>query len=173
MRNAWDLLTLLAVVCILFAAATYQVARQHEIIAKLQHDNRKQSTTLAVCQSQVERQADLLHKAFGEPVGQRPLLTKKVIATAYTARAEECDGTPWFTASMTLSRVGVLAVSRDLEALGLTLGKTVIIKGMGLFRIEDRMNARWFNRVDILHANVEAARRFAKQDIEILWIGEG
>jgi hypothetical protein len=41
---------------------------------------------------------------------------------------------------------------------------------MGLFRVEDRMNRRWENRVDILHANLKAARRFAKRTVEIRWV---
>ncbi len=64
----------------------------------------------------------------------------------------------------------MIAVSRDLESIGVQLGDFVIIKGMGLFRVEDRMNKRWKRRIDILHGNPEAARIFAKREVEIMWL---
>jgi 3D (Asp-Asp-Asp) domain-containing protein len=69
------------------------------------------------------------------------------------------------------SRIGAIAVSQDLEALGLTFGTIVVIDGMGSFRVDDRMNRRWVNRIDILHANLKAARNFAKRDLTIRWVG--
>jgi hypothetical protein len=41
---------------------------------------------------------------------------------------------------------------------------------MGSFRAEDRMNKRWLNKKDILHANLEAAKTFAKRDVELVWL---
>ena len=113
-----------------------------------------------------------LSEAFRVEYTGQPMYTKKVTATAYTARAVECNSEPWVTASGRPSRVGGIAISRDLEALGLTLGDMVVIKGMGLFRIEDRMNKRWKNRIDILHAHLTAAKNFAKQELEIMWLGK-
>lgn len=120
----------------------------------------------------LHRNNDLLAEIFGHPVGDRPVFSMTLTATGYSARKEECDSTPEVTASMTPSRVGVIAISRDLEAnVGLKMGQMVVIKGMGLFRVEDRMNKRWEGRIDILHGNPEAARLFGKREVEILWIG--
>ncbi len=114
----------------------------------------------------------VLSHALGQEYRGQPFNTLAVTATAYTAREEECNSQPWITASGTPSRVGVIAVSRDMEKLGIRLGDLVIIKGMGLFRVEDRMNKRWSKRVDILHANLKAARKFAKRKVEIMWLDE-
>lgn len=47
-----------------------------------------------------------------------------------------------------------LAVSRDLEAEGFTLGSKVVVSGAGemdgVWAVEDRMNRRWTNRIDFL-----------------------
>lgn len=88
-----------------------------------------------------------------------------VTASAYTARAQECDVTPEVTADMTPSRIGLLAVSRDLiEVMGFKFGDIVMLtdggESLGVFVIRDVMNARYTNRVDILHASAKAARLF-------------
>lgn len=47
-----------------------------------------------------------------------------------------------------------IAVSRDLEKKGFTMGVKVCIEGAGKmdgeYTIEDRMNKRWTNRIDFL-----------------------
>lgn len=47
-----------------------------------------------------------------------------------------------------------LAVSRDLEADGFTLGSKVLVSGAGemdgVWTVEDRMNRRWTSRIDFL-----------------------
>jgi 3D (Asp-Asp-Asp) domain-containing protein len=116
----------------------------------------------------------LLEKVFSTKVKGKPVYSLPVTATGYSAREEECDGTPEYTASMTPSRVGVIAVSKDLEdEIGLKMGQMVLIEGMGTFRIEDRMNKRWKRRIDIMHGNQKAALLFGKKDVKITWIGRG
>ena len=48
----------------------------------------------------------------------------------------------------------IIAVSRDLEALGFTMNKTVVVRNAGdmngLWVIRDRMNKRWTKRIDFL-----------------------
>jgi len=81
----------------------------------------------------------------------------KVDITAYTARKEECDETPWFTAIMEKPVPGgTIAVSRDLKYL---LGRKVYIPGYGIRRVNDLMNERYSKRVDILVASVGEAYR--------------
>lgn len=95
-----------------------------------------------------------------------------VTVTAYTARVQECDSTPWVTANMTPSRPGILAVSRDLEhELGIKFGDTVWLEGLGFYVVADRMNARWTRRVDILHASLKAAKRFStRENVTMTWL---
>ncbi len=83
--------------------------------------------------------------------------TVEVEITAYTARKEECDDTPWFTAIMEKPIPGgTIAVSRDLKHL---LGKRVYMLGYGVRRVNDLMNERYSKRVDILVASVDEAYR--------------
>jgi len=125
-------------------------------------------------EERIEKKSDLLAKVFGIDVKDRPVYSMKVTATGYTARKEECDANPEITASGNPSRVGVIAVSRDLEyELGLKMGDMILIPDMGLFRIEDRMNSRWKRRIDILHGNLKAAKLFGTKQVEIIWIGKG
>lgn len=121
-----------------------------------------------------DKKEELLKKIFGTSVKNKPIFSLPVTATGYTARKEECDENPETTASGTPSRVGVIAISRDLEnEIGLSLGQFVLIEGMGLFKIEDRMNKRWKRRIDILHGNLKAAQLFGTKKVEITWVGKG
>jgi len=127
---------------------------------------------LATIRNDLARANDLLTSAFGHEVPVSFEMNHlDVTATAYTAREEECDSTPWVTADGTPSRVGVLAVSRDLLAkYGLRMGQRVIVEGFGLFEIRDKMNARYTKRIDLLHANLKAAKRFSPRSVRLTWI---
>ena len=83
-----------------------------------------------------------------------------VTATIYHATPEQTDSTPDITASnkkIDLSnplKHRWIAVSRDLEAKGLTFGVKVCVTGAGdldgIWTVQDRMNPRWTNRIDFL-----------------------
>ena len=118
------------------------------------------------------RYQDLLSKIFQRPVTDPTTQTIKVTATAYHANEQECDKTPEVTANNTPSRVGLLAVSRDLLTdVGLSMGQRVVLPNYGLFIVCDVMNKRYKRRVDILHANPEAANLFGVQeDVDLLFL---
>lgn len=85
----------------------------------------------------------------------------EVTVSAYTARKQETDETPWQTADLTLSRVGLAAISVDLKKeLGIEFGDVIILKPYGVFRVRDIMNPRWRRRVDLLMAHPVAAKKF-------------
>lgn len=81
-----------------------------------------------------------------------------VTATIYNAVPEQTDSDPLITAS--LKEIDPnnpqrwIAVSRDLEELGITLGSVVCIDNAGdmngEWAVEDRMNKRWTRRIDFL-----------------------
>ena len=83
-----------------------------------------------------------------------------VTATIYHAVPEQTDSTPDITASgkqIDLTnplKHRWIAVSRDLEAKGLTFGVKVCVTGAGnldgIWTVQDRMNRRWTNRIDFL-----------------------
>ena len=83
-----------------------------------------------------------------------------VTATIYHATPEQTDNTPNITASNKIIDLGNplkhrwIAVSRDLEAKGLTFGVKVCVTGAGnldgIWTVQDRMNKRWSHRIDFL-----------------------
>lgn len=95
-----------------------------------------------------------------------------VTATAYNSVPGQTDDTPWLAAWNNKLKPGqkVIAVSRDLEKLGLTNGAKVEIEGLGVFTVRDRMNKRWRNKIDIwMESDVKAARKFGAKKLKILW----
>jgi 3D (Asp-Asp-Asp) domain-containing protein len=94
----------------------------------------------------------------------------KVLATGYTSSIAETDTTPFITAANTPSRPGVLAISRNLlreytPGAPFSFGDRVKIYGVGDFIVEDSMNPRWTNRVDIWFAEREDAVRFGLRQV--------
>ena len=76
----------------------------------------------------------------------------EVTATAYTSSVAETDSTPNISAWGDRLRPGmrVLAVSRDLLAMGLTHGTLVTVEGFEKeFIVLDKMNKRWKKKIDI------------------------
>lgn len=83
-----------------------------------------------------------------------------VVATIYHAVPGQTDDTPnitatGFTINMDNPRShNLIAVSRDLEKKGFTMGQKVCVTNAGpmngIWTIRDRMNKRWTNRIDFL-----------------------
>jgi 3D (Asp-Asp-Asp) domain-containing protein len=103
----------------------------------------------------------------------RPARELEVTATAFNSSSGQTDASPGVTAFGIRLRPGmrVVAVSRDLEALGLTEGVTLHIDGLdGDWRVADRMAERWTKKIDIYFGNdVEAARRWGNRRVRIRW----
>jgi len=90
------------------------------------------------------------------------LLSGKATATAYNSLWWQTDGSPWITASGTRCRYGVVASNF------LAFGTKLKIDGFGdqIFVVEDRMNRRYTNRIDIWMPSYKQAIRFGKQEIK-------
>lgn len=65
----------------------------------------------------------------------------------------------------------VIAVSQDLIEQGLTRNQLVKIKGLpGKFRVLDKMNRRWKQKIDIyMGVNEERAKEWGIQEVTISW----
>lgn len=85
-----------------------------------------------------------------------------VAATAYNSMESQTDSTPWITASGTRCREGVIASNF------LPFGTKVLIEGFGdrVFVVEDRMNRRYKQRIDIWFRDYSDARRFGVRTIK-------
>ncbi len=97
------------------------------------------------------------------------LYTVFVTGTVYHADPAQTNADCFHTASMKKidpsnpAKHRYLAVSRDLEKIGFTLGSKVRVTGAGdldgIWYIEDRMNRRWTKRIDFL---VNKTRKYGK-----------
>lgn len=121
------------------------------------------TASLRTALAEQERLAGLVLDA-GYLVQSGEKVTVKVIATGYSSSPRETDSTPFITASNTRTREGILAMSRDLlkrytPGAPFAFGDRVHVPGLGDFLVEDSMNARWRNRIDIwFPSRVEALR---------------
>lgn len=121
-----------------------------------------------------------LAEASAQASGQRVMILE---ATAYTSSPRETWGNPFITATGTRTRIGVLAVSRDLLSV-LPYGTRVRLRDLGtvhgrgkgqfdaffrevVFVVEDTMNARWRNRVDVWMPDRATALRFGRRIVEL------
>ncbi len=91
--------------------------------------------------------------------------TIKVYITAYSSRPEETDDTPFITASGKRVRNGIVA--SNFLPLG-TVIKIPELFGNKVFVVEDRMNPRFKNRIDIWFPNLWQAERFGIKKAKIL-----
>ena len=97
----------------------------------------------------------------------------EVTATAYTSSVAETDSTPTISAWGDRLRPGmrVLAVSRDLLAMGITHGTLVKVEGFEHeFIALDKMNKRWKKKIDIYMGNDRnKALVWGKKKVNICW----
>lgn len=105
-------------------------------------------------------EARLLQKAMN----MSPVRT--VTVTAYNPSTDQCDDDPLIAASMRKVRSGTIAVSRDLFDQGWVFGRKVRIEGLGIFEINDLMNKRYTQRIDIFMWDESQAREFGKKNIK-------
>ncbi|WFS62543.1 hypothetical protein LF599_18100 [Pseudodesulfovibrio thermohalotolerans] len=105
-------------------------------------------------------EARLLQKAKN----RSPVRT--VTVTAYNPSTDQCDDDPLIAASMRKVRSGTIAVSRDLFDQGWVFGRKVRIEGYGIFEINDLMNKRYHQRIDIFMWDESRAREFGRKNIK-------
>jgi 3D (Asp-Asp-Asp) domain-containing protein len=105
---------------------------------------------------------------------QYETVTKEVTATAYNSLAHQTHAehsaiTAWGD-SLKPGMMSI-AVSRDLIKQGLTHNKKVKIEGLpGVYKVLDKMNVRWRNRIDIyMGKNEELAKEWGRQKVTISW----
>jgi 3D (Asp-Asp-Asp) domain-containing protein len=106
-----------------------------------------------------------------------------VKATAYTSSVRETDQTPFITATGARTRMGIIAVSRDMLR-GLPYGSRVMLQDLGsvkgrgvgrfnyllrdrVFVVEDTMNPRIRNRIDIWLPNRRLALNFGARKLRV------
>lgn len=101
-----------------------------------------------------------------------------ITVTAYSSTVDQCDDTPFQTASMTTVRPGIIALSRDLirrynPEAPFSYGDEVFVEGYGKFTVEDTMNKRYSRRADIWFPSRSEARHFGKKSLTISMVRPG
>lgn len=100
--------------------------------------------------------------------------TMQVTASSFTLAEEETKrGNIGLTAFGDVLEPGdkAIAVSRDLIRQGLTHGTKIRIGGLpGTYTVQDKMNKRWRNKIDILFRKKTRARKWGRQKIEIEYL---
>jgi len=87
-----------------------------------------------------------------------------VSATAYSSTVDQCDATPFITASGQHVRDGIVAT--NFLPFG-TKVKIPDIYGDKVFEVQDRMNARYQTRIDVWMPTRGEAIQFGLRQIEI------
>lgn len=88
----------------------------------------------------------------------------KIAVTGYSSTPDQTDSTPFITASGKHVREGIVAA--NFLPFGAKIRMPEIF-GDKIFTVEDRMNRRYFHRVDVWFASREAALKFGKKIVEI------
>lgn len=151
--------TLTPVLCAMLAILAVTVVVKQQEVEGLRHKLALAEHTAEARKLMVE-EVRLLQKAASAP----PVRT--VTVTAYNPSTEQCDSDPLIAASMRKVRLGTIAVSRDLFDQGWVFGRKVRIEGLGIFEINDLMNKRFSQRIDIFMWDEGQARQFGKKNVK-------
>ncbi len=162
----------LGMICIVTALLVNSTEELNSSDAKLRITESKLnqvSSELTSSRNSDKAARELLSIIFQRDMTDYTMASTHVTVTAYSATQNETDNSPELTANMTPSRIGLLAVSRDL-LLSLSYGQIVILDGYGVFKVSDTMNSRFTSRVDILHSSAKSARLFGKKSSTLRWV---
>ena len=99
------------------------------------------------------------------PADGTAISSRWVTVTAYSSTVDQCDSSPFITASGTHVRDGIIAT--NLLAFG-TKVKFPSIYGDKIFVVEDRMNKRYTDRADIWFSTREEAKKFGVKRLEMI-----
>ena len=99
-------------------------------------------------------------------------VVRKATVTAYSPEVRQTDIDPTNTAFMTVPKPGTVAVSWDLLRSGWTPGRKVWVENVGVLVINDLMNRRWENRLDVFFHEREQALAFGKRELKVVLIFE-
>lgn len=88
---------------------------------------------------------------------RQPKKVMRVTVTAYSSTVDQCDSTPFITANGTHVKDGIVAA--NFLPFGAQI-KLPEVFGDQVFSVEDRMNERYYYRVDVWMPTREQAKQF-------------
>ena len=98
-----------------------------------------------------------------------------VLATGYSSTPDQTDESPFVTASGAYVREGIIAANFYVNGQRVPFGTMVRIPevyGDRVFIVEDRMNIRYSNNIDIWFPNISLARDFGAKRVTVEIIEE-
>ena len=102
--------------------------------------------------------------AFSGSMTIKPKTTRYVMVTAYSSTVDQCDSTPFITAHNTRVRDGIIAANFLPFH---TKVKIPELFGNKVFEVEDRMNTKYSDRVDIWMESRADAIHFGARFLKI------
>lgn len=96
--------------------------------------------------------------------------THTVRATGYSSTLDQTDDTPFITASGAYVRDGIIAANFSINGRRVPFGTLVripAIYGNKVFVVEDRMNSRYTNNLDIWFSERSLAKEFGSKRVVI------
>ena len=129
----------------------------------------EQRPDAASCGAGAARKADLVSEVA---VGRATGASRTVRATAYNSEVGQTDNSPFITATGTRVRPGVIALSRDLLRVfpygtRVTLHDSAGLLNGRVFIVEDTMNVRLANTIDIWMGSRAQALRWGARTVRI------
>ena len=110
----------------------------------------------------------LLLLGVGVLANPRPTMCVTMSIVTVTAY-HHCPGSKGITSSGRRVKVGMIALSRDLERnLNMNFGDRLLLHGMGIFEFQDRMAPRWNKKADVYLDNQGKARNFGVKRYVVL-----
>lgn len=137
-----------------------QPASEEQVFSELKLEEKRKPVVKGASTKKIVAAPQATTAATGNGVSSR-----WVTVTAYSSTVDQCDSSPFITASGTHVRDGVIAT--NLLAFG-TKVKFPSIYGDKIFVVEDRMNKRFSNRADIWFSTREEAKRFGVKKLEMV-----
>ncbi|MFH1457131.1 MAG: hypothetical protein ABIF17_03380 [Patescibacteria group bacterium] len=99
-----------------------------------------------------------------ENAHKEPKMVRYVTVTAYSSTVDQCDSTPFITANGTYVHDGIVAA--NFLPFGTKI-KLPELFGDKIFSVEDRMNSKYYYRVDIWMKTREFAKQFGVQYVKV------
>lgn len=170
MKDTTKLLILLPALLIYVLYRFLVVSEDSQASLQRAAEQLQESTeSLTRAEAQLERDDRLISQLLSGWDRSAPVFQRQVDVTSYTSRPEETDSDPYITACNTPVTVGGIAVSRDLfDELG-GCGRPLVLAGYGGFFVNDKMNARFTDTVDIWSGDLEAAYLHGHQVTTMMW----
>lgn len=119
------------------------------------------------------RANEILEIALPGYSSEKQLFSTTVTVTSYNPLEHQCDDTPLIDSNNKLVMPGTVAMPKAYrEKMGISLGQTIVLEGLGAFTVTGHMNARFKEKakVDVISFIPKWSKRFGiKENVKMFW----